>query len=214
MRFSSADIFLTSATRKREPLPVVTGARSEWITSWAANGAAMAYEVQKANTDHDIWYMPMKGTRSPQAFLQTPSQELYPQLNAEATYLAYESDESGQFEIYLRRFPGGTGKTRLSTRGGTAPRWGNHDRELFYVEETRLMSVKLTESGGKMAVGEPERVFDGSAVGARLLGEYNEPAYAATRDGQHFVVVQRQGTSSVIMVQNWAQEFNRSAGNF
>lgn len=209
VRFSSADIFLTSASGKREPLPLITGARSEWITSWAAKGAALAYEVQESNTEHDIWYMPMKGNRKPQAFLQTPSKELYPQLNADATYLAYESDESGQFEIYLRRFPSGTGKMRVSQQGGTAPRWGSQDKELFYVEDTRLLSVKLTESGGKMTVGEPVRLFDGTAIGARLLGEYKEPAYAPTRDGQRFVIVQPQGASSLVMVQHWTQEFNR-----
>lgn len=209
VRFSSADIFLTSASGKREPLPLVTGARSEWVTSWAAKGAVLAYEVQESSTNHDIWYMPMKGDRKPKTFLQTPSQELYPQLNADATYLAYESDESGQFEVYLSRFPSGTGKTRVSLQGGTAPRWGNQDKELFYVEGSRLMSVKLTVSGGKTAVGEPVPLFNGTAIGARLLGEYKEPAYAVTRDGQRFIIVQQQGASSLIMVQNWTQEFNR-----
>ena len=189
-----------------EPPPFISGVRSERVTSCSSKGSVLAYEVHEPDTQNDIWFLSMKGSRKPEAFRQMPSREVYPQLTEDNACIAYQTDESGRSEIYVSNFPQGDSQLKASIAGGVAPRWGNSEKELFYVEGNTLMSVEITRTENRLSVQPPVRLFDAGRIAVRLLGEYQEPAYAVDRNGERFVMVVQKGNSSVMMVQNWSEQ--------
>ena len=84
------------------------------------------------------------GERKPFAVLQSSFDEIEGQFSPDGRWLAYASNESGRYEIYIRTFPEAGGKWQVSAAGGVQPRWRRDGRELFYVApDTRLMAVPL-----------------------------------------------------------------------
>ena len=209
VRNVSADIFLAPVDGIGTIRPFVAGRKSEWIADWSQDGRYLTYEVDDPQTKRDLWYIPMNTRRTPTAFLQTPYQEFYPVLSPDGEFIAYQSNESGRPEIYVRRFPSGDEKVTASINGGTAPRWSGSGYELFYVEGNTLMAVAMDLTKA-IDLEIPEPLFNAKQVGVRLLGEYQEPAYDVTVDGQRFVVVQRHRTSSMMVVERWHLEFQQN----
>lgn len=142
-----------------EPLSSLTGPR-QFARSVTADGKLLAYEEGE-----DIWIMPLDPRGEPRLFLQTPASESSPAISPNGRLIAYQSDESGEMEVYLRSFPDGADKVQVSSGGGSMPVWPRSGKELFY-------SVPLEGSKGRiMAVDVgPARPLPGSP--ARLLFEH------------------------------------------
>ena len=124
-------------------------------------------------------------------------------LSPDGRYLAYESQESGRTEIYVRSFPGGADRQRVSLNGGTNVRWRRDGKELFYVEIDTLMAVPASTSP-RLTIGSPQGLFsvDPSAAGASY--------YDVAPDGQRFVLpepVEESSNAKIRIVQNWYEEF-------
>ena len=117
-------------------------------------------------------------------FLDMPFSASSPDLSPDGRYLAYQSKESGQHEVYVQPFPEGGGKRQVSTNGGYGPRWRGDGKEIFYVEEDALVAVSVTTSPA-FSVGMAKGLFDGQGAfdGVGQL-------YDVTPDGQRFVVVE------------------------
>ena len=108
----------------------------------------------------DLMLLPLGGDRRPQPLLQTPYNELNAELSPNGRWLAYQSNESSHYEIYVRPFPNVTaGKWQVSTSGGTRPLWARNGQELFYESMGTLMSVPLP-TGSTFAARTPTKLFD------------------------------------------------------
>jgi Tol biopolymer transport system component len=127
-------------------------------TSWSTDGRFLVYNEYDPKTGMDIWVLPLEGDRKPFAFLKTEFNEgmgtLSPVLDSQARlWMAYDSNETGRAEIYLRPFlpgtPGGQAgaKVRVSTGGGFSPKWRRDGRELFYVADNELMAGTSSSAG-------------------------------------------------------------------
>ena len=92
----------------------------------------------------DLWLFPMHGDGKPAPYLQSPFKEYNAQFSPDGRWMAYTSDESGRFEVYVQPFPGPGGKWQISTEGGDQPVWAHNGRELFYREENKMMAVEVT----------------------------------------------------------------------
>jgi Tol biopolymer transport system component/predicted Ser/Thr protein kinase len=99
--------------------------------SWSPDGQMLAFVEINPTTGYDIWVLRMSD-RKAQPFLRTPFTEGAPRFSPDGRWLAYVSDESGRFEIYVQPYPGPGGKWQISTEGGTEPMWNPNGRELFY----------------------------------------------------------------------------------
>ena len=88
------------------------------------DGRFLLYGVNDSGAGQDMWVLPMAGDRKPFAFLSSGFSERGGQFAPDARWVAYQSDESGRYEIYVRPFPGPGGQWQVSTAGGIAPRWG------------------------------------------------------------------------------------------
>jgi len=113
------------------------------------------------------------------------------QVSPDGKWLAYASDESGDWEVYIAPLPGTGGKLQVSRGGGMEPRWRSDGKEVFYVSfvgsNKRLMAVPVTAEGG-LSTGTPVPLFqirDRSIVSSTDLFSYD-----VTADGQRFLVNQ------------------------
>ena len=127
-------------------------------------------------------------------------------------YLAYQSNESGRVEIFVRPFPQvDDGRWQISTGGGTRPLWSRDGRELFYLDLTnRLMAVPMQTSGTTFAAGTPVRVLETAYL--TPLASYDRP-YDVAPDGQRFLMIKENSPSAtagrMVVVVNWSEELKR-----
>ena len=110
-------------------------------TSWSSDGKFLAYWTVGSATGRDVWIATITGGRKPQPFLRTQFNEMQATFSPDDRWVAYMSEESGRYEVYVQPFPGPGGKWQISTNGGTVPVWAPNGRELFYMSSRKLMSV-------------------------------------------------------------------------
>jgi eukaryotic-like serine/threonine-protein kinase len=118
--------------------------------------------------------------------------------------VAYQSDESGNYQVYVRPFPSGEARWMISTNGGTTPKWSPRGDELFYLEGDTLMAVSVRVSPS-FKPGVPHTLFSGKKVGSTLL-VFDSPLYDVAPDGKRFVIVRNAKTgvqSGVVVEQGW-----------
>ena len=142
--------------------------------------------VRRAGSEdrQDLWILPVGGDRKPYPFVNTSFREWFGEFSRDGRWIAYESNESGRSEIYLRPFPGPGGKWQVSTQGGARPEWSRDGKELFFFEADRLMRVTV-DTGPSLAVGRPELLFPCNCFDS---GRY----YEVTPDDKHFVLIQER----------------------
>lgn len=182
------------------PQPVGSDSLSGSAPSWSRDGRFLVYMNQG-----NLWYLDFQGDQKPFPLLQSRPYSGNPMLSPGNRYLAYTSNETGNPEVYVTRFPSGEGKWPISTNGGVAPKWSAQGDELFYVEEDRLMAVSV-ETTSRFRARQPETVFEVRPVQAPRL---RFTGYDVSADGQRFVVVQNVGESRPMLtiVENWLREF-------
>jgi eukaryotic-like serine/threonine-protein kinase len=184
--------------------------------SWSPDGQTMAFVRNGAETQHDIWVLPLTGDRRPRAIVQTRFDEGYPEFSPDGHWLAYASDESGRSEVYVRPYPGPGPRQQASTDGGTAPAWSRDGRELFYTTTqsvggqatlTRMMAIPLTWRP-TLSTGAPHMLFQGRYGASAVIRGYD-----VTSDGQRFLMIQQKerpplSGTDMVLVQNWVDELN------
>jgi Tol biopolymer transport system component len=186
-----------------EPERLLYGDRHIKIAeSVSPDGQYLTYWVNdetSANHSRDIWVLPLRGKRTPFPLTQTPYSESQSQFSPDGRWVAYNSDESGQREVYVVPFPGPGAKVKVSADGGVFPRWNRNGHELFFVGPQRTLSVaSVRVVDGRFNVVETHPLFD-----LRLSG----PAvYDVAPDGQRFLVHTRDrepAIAPITLVVNW-----------
>jgi serine/threonine-protein kinase len=124
--------------------------------------------------------------------------------------VAYQSNESGKAEVYVRPFPGPGGKVAISTQGGGNPRWSRAGRELFYQDlKNRIMSVEV-QTNPAFQAGQPQALFE--PHGATSVGSVSF-IWDVAPDGRRFLVSKRPETQAagtkLQVVENWFEELRR-----
>jgi Tol biopolymer transport system component/tRNA A-37 threonylcarbamoyl transferase component Bud32 len=174
----------------------------KYPTDWSRDGKFLVYHSFVPNTQSDIWMAPSAGGK-PTPLLQTPFEELSGRLSPDGRWIAYSSDESDQFQVYLQSFPPGRGKWRISTNGGRSPEWRSDGRELYFIDlDGRLMSVPVIGEASFEA-GTATALFD---LHAPLTAYPGPMPYAALAGGQKFLVnrlIDRELLRSQVVVLNW-----------
>jgi Tol biopolymer transport system component len=180
-------------------------------SDWSVDGRFIIYSQTDPKTKGDVWVLPLSGSQQPFPFLQTEVGESRAQLSPDGRWMAYLSDESGGYEVYVQSFPEAGGKKQISTKGGTGPHWRRDGKELFYyAPDGKLMAVEA-KSGASSEVG-----FEAGAPRAlfefRSGGILTDAPYTVTADGQRFLlntVVDESGAAPLAVVLNWTAEVKR-----
>jgi Tol biopolymer transport system component len=148
----------------------------------------------------DLWALPLDRSQKPFPYISGPGDQIDAQFSPDGHFVAYQSNENGNPEIYQATFPWTGAKWQVSTNGGTSPRWSRDGHELFFVYGEQFMSAGVNKTGSGLEISQPHPLF-------RLNLAVGEQAsrYAVTGDGNRFaVLVQGQNGSPLILVQNWA----------
>jgi Tol biopolymer transport system component len=167
---------------------------------WSLDGRFILYKTEADPTTRaDIWALPVERTRSepvggqkPFAVVRTPFDDYNGKFSPDGKWIAYESNETGHFEIYLQQFPGGR-KDPVSSGGGTQVRWRRDGKELFYIGlDNRLMSVPIdwSPNGESATILAPVPLFTtrvGGFSGVNASGP-PWPQYAVHPDGKRFLM--------------------------
>jgi Tol biopolymer transport system component len=182
-------------------------------TSFSPDGRRLAYFE-----NDDLWTLPLDTSDAehpkpakPEPFLRTPATETYPAFSPDGHWMAYQSDESGQVEIYVRPFPGPGGKWQISTRGGQYPMWSQKNQELFYESlDSHIMVADYTGNAGSFDPGKPRLWSDREILSNGIKNLDLAP------DGKRFAVFplpeakdQGKGSVHVTFLLNFFDELRR-----
>ena len=185
--------------------PLVKSDADKSALDWSRDGRLLLFSASSTDTRRDIWIMPMTGDRKPTPVLTSKASEDGARFSPDAHWIAYVSDESGQAEIYVQRFPLTNEKWQISVGGGGQVRWSGDGRELYYRSlDNKLMAVSMTYQpvrgagalGGGIDPSAPKALFD-----LKLAQDY-----VASQTARKFLVNQSivdAGSSALSVVLDW-----------
>ena len=162
----------------------------KWYPSWTPDASMVVFHTNDPDTQaRDLWYVSVASGETG-VLVDDDGIQALARLSRDGRFVAYQSDQDGQMEIYVTTFPGSEARWRVSTNGGTWPKWS--DDELFFWQGNSLMAVEFTADEG-FSPGTPRVLFTGEQVGMgadNMMTSYN-PEYDVNADGTRFVVTQR-----------------------
>ena len=206
-RKGAFDLYQKSSAGTEDEQLLLESPATKVPLDWSADGRFLLYRNDDPQTASDLWVLPMTGTgeRKPFAVVKTDFQDRDGQFSPDTKWIAYQSNESGRFEIYIQPFPGPGPKTQISASGGIQVRWRHDGKELFYVSlDDRLMAVpiKFARGGGTFETGVPAALFATHIGGS---GQQSRQQYIVSADGQRFLMntVTNQSPSPITLILNW-----------
>jgi len=153
---------------------------------WSPDGRLLVVGVEAPRTLSDLLLLPLSTGQQPQVFLRTGASEHMGRVSPNGRWMAYASDDTGDYEIFVQPFPSGSGKWQITQGGGAQPAWRRDGAELFYLApDKRLMAVPVNSGGPTFQFGSPQPLFL-TRVRERIVSDRNH--YAVTSDGQRFIV--------------------------
>jgi Tol biopolymer transport system component len=169
------------------------------IWDWSRDNAWLVIGRSSPDSQADLWLLPPAGTTPARPYATLPFNQVDASVSPDSRWIAYASDESGKFDIYIDSFPTPKARIRLTTAGGVAPRWRRDGQELYFRRGSEIHAVALNVTGGipPIAAASTKQLFD-TATDVR--------AYDASADGQRFLLNLPAASAPArpaTMVMNW-----------
>lgn len=198
-------LFRVAADGSGKPELLLPTASAAVPNSWTPDGKTLVFTQRGDDHNTHLWAVAIPGGK-PVRLHDSAAPESNGEVSPDGHWLAYESQESGASDVYVQPFPAAGAKTRISTDGGSVPRWAYDGKELFFWKmqgEPQLFSVDV-QTGTDFHAGVPQPLFDS------LAGT----TWDVAADGKRFLVetpIVATGAHNAIAVDNWFQELNRLA---
>jgi dipeptidyl aminopeptidase/acylaminoacyl peptidase len=201
------DLYRKSLTGQGVETLLLATPHLKTASDWSADGRFLLYSELDPKTGVDIWALSLEGG-SPLEIVRTNFNEGQAQFSPDGKWIAFASDKSGRFEVYVQPYPLAQGREQLiSTGGGAQPRWSNDAKELFYIaldEQLMAAAISPAPDGRSVAAGRPVPLFQ-THIGGALQGGAQH-LYVVSRDGRRFLmakVAQEPIASPITVILNW-----------
>ncbi len=210
IRQGHSDVYQKSSSGAGSEEPILQSERTKYPTDWSLDGRFILYRALDAKTNLELWVLPVAGDRKPIPFIKTTFGVSHGQFSPDGRWVAHSSNESGKWEIYVAPFPGPGGNWKVSSAGGSEPRWRRDGKELFYLApDGKLMAVQVKEGP----------TFEAAAATPLFQTRRREHvsstdlfSYDVSADGQRFLVntsIGEETTVPITLVQNWTADLKR-----
>lgn len=169
---------------------------------WTADGKHFVYLNLDSSATGDIWALPMEGERKPFPVLNSPHGEYGAQVSPNGGWIAYQSDESGQFEVYVTSFPVAGRKWQISSGGGANPKWAPGGRAIYYIGNNTFFRVETDPGESTFGIGATERLFESNTV----------ISYEVDVTGERIVLIEdadEGGVNPLTLVSGWVTDLER-----
>ena len=166
---------------------------------WSRDGRWLLYSVTDPGSKSDLWLLPLTGDRTAREYVRTPNRETLGQISPDGRFLAYESDESGRYEVYVSTFPDPAGgRWQISRDGGHTPRWRPDGRQLYLIGGARRMRVVdvKTQPAWSSGVAQP-------LMGLPTYSREPRFDYAVAQDGRILGISDVRHQGPFLVTQNW-----------
>jgi hypothetical protein len=175
--------------------------------TWTPDGKQVLFQQQSLETGIDIGSVAADGTSQPTLLISERADESKPSLSPDGRWIAYQSNTSGRWEVYVQPFPSLDGRWQVSTMGGEAPLWSAEGTHLYYRRASAVLSVPIDATGSTLKYGNPEVLFEGNYVAEEHDGA-DVASYALAPDTGRFLMMRQEPTepSEIIVIVNWANE--------
>ena len=199
----TANLYLRRADGTGDAQRLTVSKNYQMPYSWRPDGRTLAFiEFNSvAGTNFDVMTLTLEGDEksgwkpgAPKPFVNTPSNEGYPDFSPDGRWLAYGSDESGRYEVYVRPFPGPGSKWQVSSGGGRFPKWSRTGKELFYRTlwpDSKIMVTMYSVSDDSFRADKPQLWSPGQFTDLGVL-----PNFDVHPDGKRIVVLKAPATET------------------
>ena len=189
-------------------MPVPENSRHIRYPAWTPDGKYITYVWGQGSDPLSLWMIPASGNSKPVLIVQPPSQQSSVddyRVSPDGHWVAYTSDESGQWEVYLTTFPDAKGKWKVSQNGGNYPAWSGNGKELFYQDITdELFVCPITAKGSDIEVGRPHHLFHAGTPGIGV-------SFDVSSDGKRLLInhADEETQAPLHLVTNWLAELKK-----
>jgi len=193
------NLFSVPTDGSGQPEQLLNSPHPQDPTGVSPDGDTILFNDVDPSTKSDIWELSLSRKTS-RPVIRTPFVEAGAVFSPDGHWIAYQSDESGQSEVYVQAYPGVGQKRRVSLDGGRLPFWGHTGRELFYQTATAMFAVPI-ENAREMRFGTAQRLF--------LKTKGTQAGRYTSLDDQRFLMIEKAETnqsSQLNVVQNWLEE--------
>jgi len=193
------DLYTKSTSGAGQEEPLLKTASNKAASSWSSDGRLLLYVELDPKTKQDLWVLPMEGERKPVAFLRTEFNEQDGAFSPDGKWIAYQSDESGRYEVYVQPYPATGAKWQVSKDRGSAPRWRRDGKELFWLSEGGTLLAAEVTAGPAFQLATTRRLFE-----TRIQDIFER--YAVSADGKRFLMpvpVESDANRSLTVIENW-----------
>ena len=187
-----------SATETTTPQRVLAPSiEPQWPCSVSPDGKWLLYS-QTSSTGVDLAIASLDRPDEAKPLMTTPAREQEGHFSPDGRWIAYLSDESGRFELYVRRFPIANDRLLISNGGAASPVWSGDGREIFYRAGGTITSVRLAEKNGQLEPSAPQPLVSASDPSLSAT-------FAVSPDGQRFLFARAKGSDRFSVILNWTQ---------
>ena len=198
-REHSFELYLKNSDGSSEEKVIEGSEEDRYACDWSRDGKYVVFQQ-----GYDLWVMEEQEKKS-RLLLKAAATLKNGQISPDGKWLAYASNESGKWEVYVTSFPEGRGKWQVSSGGGEQPRWRGDGRELFFLSADAKMMATPIKSGANFDAGTPVALFQANPRELVATSELME--YDVSKDGQRFLIntqVKNAEARPMSVVLNWA----------
>jgi hypothetical protein len=192
---ANGDLFRKLASGAGAQTPVLDAEQDQVTLDWSPDGSTILFNRYDETGSEDLWAFGLTGADpKPHVVLDSPFRELHGQISPDGRWLAYSSNETGQMQVYVLSWPDLAAKSRVSTDGGSQPRWRGDGRELYFLApDLKLMAAAVGAGARGFEIGEIRPLF--ATRLAKTISQRTHQ-YVVTSDGAKFLVIENPARKS------------------